>query len=81
MGLTQISDNFPQFIIVKKAGITARSLSYYRHDYAMFNQKNFVSDLNATRFEYLSDSTLEANDKFNSKYAPLKKTHKEGYQV
>ena len=63
--LTQISDHFPQFIIVKKAGITARSLSYYQHDYATFNQENFICDFNATSLEYLNDSTLDVNDKFN----------------
>ena len=84
--LTQISDHFPQFIIVKKAGITARSLSYYQHDYATFNQENFICDFNATSLEYLNDSTLDVNDKFNrflaslndlvNEHAPLKKLTK-----
>ena len=41
----QISDHFPQVIILKKAGIKARSLSFFQHDYATFREDNFVSDL------------------------------------
>ena len=62
------------------------SLSYYQHDYATFNQENFICDFNATSLEYLSDSTLDVNDKFNrflanlndqvNKDAPLKKLTK-----
>ena len=50
--LTQISDHFPEIIIVKKAGITVRSLSYYQHDHATFNPENFVSDFDATSLEH-----------------------------
>ena len=56
--LTQISDHFPQFIVVKKAGITAGSLSFYQNDYATLNEENFISDFNAISLEYLSDGTL-----------------------
>ena len=84
--LIQISDHFPQVLIVKKAGIKARSMSFFQHDYATFNEENFVSDFNATSLEYLNDAALDVNDKFNrfltslndlvSNHAPLKKLTK-----
>ena len=38
--LIQISDHFPHFMIVKKAGISQKSLSCYQQDYATVNQEN-----------------------------------------
>ena len=63
--LKQVSNHFPQFIIVKRAGIKAKSLSFYQHDYATFIEDNFVSDVSATSSEYLNDVTLDVNVKFN----------------
>lgn len=70
-------------MIVKKGGITAKSLYYYQHDYTTFNEENFVSDFNTISLEYLKDGTLNINDKFNkflanhndlvNKHAPLKR--------
>ena len=40
--LTQVSDHFPQFIVIKKAGIRMKSVSYYQHDYSSFKQGTFL---------------------------------------
>ena len=61
--LTQISDHFPQFIVIKKAGIRMKPVSYYQHDYSKFNQDNFLSDFNNINFSYLNENNLDLNDK------------------
>ena len=84
--LTHIADHFPQFLIVKKAGISNRTLSFYQHDYSKFNQESFLEDFNNLNFEYLNENINDVNTKFNKfldnlndivkKHAPLKKLTK-----
>ena len=84
--LSQIADHFPQFMIVRKAGLTNKTLSYYQHDYSKFNQERFLDDFKNLSFEYLNDNQSDINAKFKrflanldeivEKHAPLKKLTK-----
>ena len=40
--LTQITDHFPQFLIVKHGAITYKNLSYFQHDFSHFNVENLL---------------------------------------
>ena len=89
--LTQITDHFPQFLIVKHAGIADKNLSYSYHDFSKLNIDKFLSDFANLDLTYLNDDQLDIDSKFNrfisnldklvKTHAPLKKTHKESSDV
>ena len=76
--MTQITDHFPQFLIVKHAGITYKNLSYFQHDFSHFNEENLLNDFANLDISYLNDSASDVNSKFNrllSSLDELVKTH------
>ena len=89
--MTQISDHFPQFLIVKHAGITYKNVSYFQHDFSSLNEENLQNDFANLDLNYLTDNALDVNAKFNrflssldelvKAHAPLKKTFKERYKI
>ena len=84
--MTQITDHFPQFLIVKHAGITYKNLSYFQHDFSNLNEESLLQDFATLDLAYLNDSALDINTKFNrfltcldelvKNHAPLKKLSK-----
>ena len=84
--MTQITDHFPQFLIVKHTGISYKNLSYYQHDFSNLNEENLLNDFAHLDFTYLNDGNLGVNAKFNrllssldevvKTHAPLKKLTK-----
>ena len=80
--MSQVADHIPQFLIVKRAGIINKTLSYYKHDYSRFDEENFIADFNNLNLDYLYDDQTGVNEKFNrflnnlddvvKKSAPLK---------
>ena len=81
--LTNITDHFPQFLIVKHAVIPYKNLSYYQHDFFKLNAENLLNDFENLDLSFLNDSVSDANAKFDSflsilnelvkTHAPLKK--------
>ena len=73
-------------MIVKRAGIINKTLSYHKHDYSKFDEGNFIADFNNLNLDYLYDDQTDVNEKFNrfltkledvvKKHAPLKKLTK-----
>ena len=51
--LCQISDHFPQFIIVEKRTMNYKSCSFAKHDYSNFNEENFVDDYSSLDLQYV----------------------------
>ena len=84
--MTQISDHFPQFLIVKHAGITYKNVSYFQHDFSSLNEENLQNGFANLDLNYLTDNALDVNAKFNrflssldelvKAHAPLKKLSK-----
>ena len=82
----QLTDHFPQFLIVKHGGITYKNLSYYQHDYSKLNAERLQNDFANINLNYLNDDSLTINAKFNlflssfdklfNKHAALKKLSK-----
>ena len=76
--LTQIADHFPQFLIVKHAGITYKNLSYFQHDFSRFNEVNVQNDFANLDLSYLNVNALDVNAQFNrllSNLDEVVKTH------
>ena len=88
--LTQITDHFPQFLIVKRAEMTYKNLSYFQHDFSNLIEENLHNDFANIDLTFLSDSALDVNSKFNrllsildevvKSHAPLKKLTKSSVQ-
>ena len=84
--LTQITDHFPQFLIVKHADISYKTASYFQHDFSKLNAGNLLDDFGNLDLDYLRDNLLDVNSKFNKflssldilvkNHAPLKKLSK-----
>ena len=84
--LTQITDHFPQFLIVKRAEMTYKNLSCFQHDFSNLIEENLHNDFANIDLTFLSDSALDVNAKFNGllsildevvkTHAPLKKLTK-----
>ena len=76
--LTQITGDFPQFLIVKHAGIAYKNLSYSYHDFSKLNIDRFQRDFANLDLTYLNDDKVDTNSKFNrflSNLDKLVKTH------
>ena len=76
--LTQITDHFPQFLIVRHACIPYKSLSYFQHDFSNLNEGKVLNDFASLDLSFLNDSALDVNAKFNrllSSLDKLVKTH------
>ena len=84
--LIQITDHFPQFLIIKHAGIVYKNLTYYQHDFSRLNEDNLLNDFANLDLTYLDDENSDVNAKFNrflsdldelaKTHAPLKKLSK-----
>ena len=84
--MTQITDHFPQFLIVKHAGLSYKNLSYFQHDFSNLSKEHLLNDFSNLDLTYVNDSALDVNAKFNRHlssldelvitHAPLKKLTK-----
>ena len=84
--LTQITDHFPKFLIVKHACITFKDLFYFQHDFSNFNEDNVRNDFANLDISYLNDNALDVNANYNrllsnideavKTHAPLRKLTK-----
>ena len=84
--LIQITDHFPQFLIIKHAGISYKKLQYYQHDFSRFNADDLLNDFKSLDLTFLNDNSLDVDAKFNrflsildelvKTHAPLRKLSK-----
>ena len=58
----QITDHFPQFMILKNSHVTSELLIY---DYSRFNKDAFLENFNKIDVSYLENSDLDVNNKCN----------------
>ena len=61
----QISDHFPQFLILKNTQVSHNKPESYKYDYSRFKEDNFLDDFNQIDFTYLDNSDLDVNNKFD----------------
>ena len=84
--LTNISDHFPQFLILVNTNIDHKECSLYQYDYSKFNEQTFLNEFKNHSWDHLSTDNSDLNSKFNDFYekvytaviehAPLKKVNK-----
>ena len=63
--LTQITDHFPQFLILKHAGISYKKVQYYKHDFSKLDAEVLLNDFENPDLAFLNDNSLDVNEKFN----------------
>ena len=61
----QISDHFPQFLILKNTQVSHNKLESFKYDYSRFKEDKFLDDFNQIDFTYLENSDLDVNNKFD----------------
>ena len=81
--LMQITDHFPQFMILKNTHVSHSKSESFKYDYSRFKEDSFVEDFNQIDFSYLENSDLNVNNKFDrflkdlntltNKHAPIKR--------
>ena len=81
--MMQITDHFPQFLILKNTHVSQSKSESFKYDYSRFKEDKFLDDFNQIDFTYLEDSDLDVNNKFDrflkdlntltNKHAPVKR--------
>ena len=81
--LMQITDHFPQFLILKNAQVSHNKSESFKYDYSNFMDDKFLEEFNQTNFNYLENSDMDVNKKFDrlwkdlstltNKHQPIKK--------
>ena len=66
--LSQISDHFPQFLIMKNVTIDYCNVTLFQHDYSKFSEQAFVNSFNKLSWDDISDVNLNINNKFDKFY-------------
>ena len=59
----QITDHFPQFMILKNSHVTYSKSELFIYDYSRFNKDEFLEDFNQVDVSYLENSDLDVNNK------------------
>ena len=75
--LTQISDHFPQFLILRNSNISYTHSDTFKYDYSAFNETNFIRDFDDIDKTYINEvSDANANyDKFLNDVTTLVSNH------
>ena len=81
--LMQITDHFPQFLILKNTQISHNKSESLKYDYSKFKENEFREDFNKIDFDYLENSGMDVDNKFGrvlkdltsltNKHVPIKK--------
>ena len=84
--LSQITDHFPQFLIIKNIAMDYRKVALFQHDYSKFSEERFLDDFKKLSLEDLYDENLNINYKFDKffdrvnytvqEHVPLKKVNR-----
>ena len=84
--ISQISDHFPQFIILNHVTINYKNCSYAKRDFSNFNRQKFKNDFDDLSMDFIHDTNISINSKFGlflqtlsehvHCHAPLKKLNK-----
>ena len=66
--IRSLTDHSPQFLIVKQVGISYKNMSCFKHDFSKFNIENLLNGFVSLHQNYLDNSSLDINNKFNRFY-------------
>ena len=84
----QITDHFPEFLILKNTQVSCNKSESFKYDYSKFKEDKFLQEFNQTKFTYFENSDTDVNKKFDrflkdlstltNKHAPIiKRSRKE----
>ena len=59
--LSQISDHFPQLLIIKNASVDYTNCSLFQHDYSKFNDQSFLEDFKKFLWDDIDRNNLDIN--------------------
>ena len=66
--VSKVSDHLPQLLIVDNIKVNYKILNYYKNDYTKFDEDKFINEFSVINWEYISNTDLDANTKFNIFY-------------
>ena len=69
--LFEISDHFPQFVVLNKSDIDYKTFSDGKRDYLKFYGQKCISDFSRKSMAFLDDPSLSLNCKFEKFYQTL----------
>ena len=72
--LMQITDHFPQFMILKNTHVSHNNSESFKYDYSRFKEDKFLDDFNQIDFTYLENNDLDVNNKFDRFLKDLNKS-------
>ena len=72
--LSQISDYFPQFLIIKNASVDYRNCSLFQRDYSKFSDQPFSEDFKKLSWNDIDRNNLDINSKFEKFYEKVHHT-------
>ena len=72
--LSQISDHFPQFLIIKNASVDYRNCSLFHRDYSKFSDQPFLEDFKKPSWDDIDRNNLDFYNKFEKFYEKLHHT-------
>ena len=64
--LMQITDHFPQFMILKNNHVSHNNSESFKYDYSSFKEDKFLDDFNQIGFTYSENNDLDVNNKFDT---------------
>ena len=84
--LTQITDHFPQFLILSNSKVTRNKTQSLKYDYSKLKEDKFIEDFHNIDFTYLENENIDSNNKFDklltdlnclsNKHAPIRRRTK-----
>ena len=72
--LSQISDHFPQFLVIKNTTVDYKHCTLFQHDYFRFAESSFINDFTGLSWNFLNETNLNINSKFDTLYEKAHET-------
>ena len=72
--MSQISDHFPQFLVIKNTTDDYRHCTLPQHDYSKVAESSFINDFTALSWDFLNETNLNINSKFDTLYEKVHET-------
>ena len=69
--MTNISDHFPQFLVISKVTLDYKRSSHAKRDFSNFSEDKFVSDYSEVDNEFLYDLDISLSSRFATFYKNL----------
>ena len=72
--MSQISDHFPQFLVIKNTTVDYRHCTLFQHDYSRFAESSFINDFTGLSWNFLNETNLNINSKFDTLHEKVHET-------